>query len=818
MSSAAGFTIIHPHCIRASNCRSQTTHESCLRVITICPQPKSLRSAAFPITHRRIKIERNRSKRSINLNEAQYIEKMLEKYNMHESNPVAAPLDPNQVLTKDDNLKEQQVEPSFKTIKLKSAPFESFYTILNNGNAKLIDRELSKKMSKSKESEQEQRNFLRKQSRRDEVSFQQYSSKLLQDSMISSIPKIVSANNIQLKVLRTLFFVVCVIGFVLQTWEFMQLYWKYETVVSVTVTNNEEVELPSFTICNYYGFKSSAICRNPRFQERCLRISGFTEYRNLCECFHLRYCEEDDVSDHKSMDLPTRSIYEELYSMDFENFTIFLQTTNDLFVHCTLGLTGNDIREDDDCRYHFTRSQFSPKTEFPIVSSCFTFNSMIGKPNTSSQTANSGAYLEFTLNLDPTRHPPFINKTKAQISFHNSRQLIDPYEQGFSMELGKKYTFRLKKIEKNLLPYPYDTNCIDYLEKWKARGGHGPTNERECIQECYTNITLTAYGLSQSKKGFNLKQTITPEMSKEISECQIQNCGPACFDVFYEVSRDVSEIRKGRCNTEEAITELSLWIEISIDLSNLEITTYDTSPKFESIEHFGSIGGYVGMWLGISLVAVFDFLSTALALLKFPFRNFTIKKTRVLSINHQESNKNVEKRENKFWSNYLTNAFRDSMLSGVPQILMAESKIKKYALLLVFLSCLAGYTYQSSEFLKLFWKYETVVDIQLTNSKVTELPSITICNYDGSNISKICEEIKPDWCTPLWEEYRDPFEACKCLPERICENDTLIDKMVSKYKFLFRLNSASGLHEIIAVDFSSNFESFTSSICHCDFR
>ncbi|XP_071040581.1 FMRFamide-activated amiloride-sensitive sodium channel-like [Parasteatoda tepidariorum] len=213
----------------------------------------------------------------------------------------------------------------------------------------------------------------------------------------------------------------------------------------------------------------------------------------------------------------------------------------------------------------------------------------------------------------------------------------------------------------------------------------------------------------------------------------------SCSDVFYEVSRDVSEIR-------------------------------------ESIEHFGNIGGYVGMWLGISLVAVFDFLSTAFALLKFPFQNFTIKKTRVLSISHQARNKNVENRENKSWSDYLTNAFRDSMLSGVPQILMAESKTKKYALLLAFLSCLAGYTYQSSEFLKLFWKYETVVDIQITNSKETELPSITICNFDGSNVSKICEEIKPDWCKPLRDEYRNPAE-CNCL-DRICENGTLIDKMV----------------------------------------
>nr|XP_042905558.1 uncharacterized protein LOC122270805 [Parasteatoda tepidariorum] len=119
------------------------------------------------------------------------------------------------------------------------------------------------------------------------------------------------------------------------------------------------------------------------------------------------------------------------------------------------------------------------------------------------------------------------------------------------------------------------------------------------------------------------------------------------------------------------------------------------------------------------------------------------------------------------------------MLSGVSQILTTESKTKKYALSLVFLSCLVGYTYQSSEFLKLFWKYETVVDIQITNSKVTELPSITICNYDGSNITKICE-IKPDWCQRLDEgDGQGNNDPCTCLPERYqCENGTESDKMV----------------------------------------
>ncbi|XP_071038006.1 uncharacterized protein [Parasteatoda tepidariorum] len=47
-----------------------------------------------------IKIDHNRSEGSINQNQTQYVERMLKKYNMHESHPVPTPLDPNQVFTK----------------------------------------------------------------------------------------------------------------------------------------------------------------------------------------------------------------------------------------------------------------------------------------------------------------------------------------------------------------------------------------------------------------------------------------------------------------------------------------------------------------------------------------------------------------------------------------------------------------------------------------------------------------------------------------------------------------------------------------------
>ncbi|GIY36241.1 uncharacterized protein CEXT_311191 [Caerostris extrusa] len=43
-------------------------------------------------------------------------------------------------------------------------------------------------------------------------------------------------------------------------------------------------------------------------------------------------------------------------------------------------------------------------------------------------------------------------------------------------------------------------------------------------------------------------------------------------------------------------------------LKRPEVIIYSHRPQYEDIEIFSFMGGYIGMWLGISLIAVFDFL------------------------------------------------------------------------------------------------------------------------------------------------------------------------------------------------------------------
>ncbi|GFR12375.1 uncharacterized protein TNCT_122861 [Trichonephila clavata] len=57
--------------------------------------------------------------------------------------------------------------------------------------------------------------------------------------------------------------------------------------------------------------------------------------------------------------------------------------------------------------------------------------------------------------------------------------------------------------------------------------------------------------------------------------------------------------------------------------------------------------------------------------------------------------------------------------------------LKKAGRILVVLLCLGGYSFQTLQFLLLYWTYPTVVDIQKSSPTYLEIPSITICNPIG---------------------------------------------------------------------------------------
>ncbi|GBM44496.1 hypothetical protein AVEN_15020-1 [Araneus ventricosus] len=128
---------------------------------------------------------------------------------------------------------------------------------------------------------------------------------------------------------------------------------------------------------------------------------------------------------------------------------------------------------------------------------CYTLYSLWGQPKKKRENFPKGAIvkLHFFLNAsrrafpDPSDglfHPKYnLPSTPAiQLALHSPYHLRSPYLEGNNFLVGRSYEIRLTMSEKHLLPAPYQTNCTNYLEEWKLRGGKAPMNQLDVVQEC----------------------------------------------------------------------------------------------------------------------------------------------------------------------------------------------------------------------------------------------------------------------------------------------------------------------------------------------
>ncbi|GBN96530.1 hypothetical protein AVEN_67328-1, partial [Araneus ventricosus] len=57
-------------------------------------------------------------------------------------------------------------------------------------------------------------------------------------------------------------------------------------------------------------------------------------------------------------------------------------------------------------------------------------------------------------------------------------------------------------------------------------------------------------------------------------------------------------------------------IKVEIYLEDSEVVTFRHRPQYLYIEAFSTIGGFIGIWLGISLIQLTDFIETLVRILR----------------------------------------------------------------------------------------------------------------------------------------------------------------------------------------------------------
>lgn len=235
-------------------------------------------------------------------------------------------------------------------------------------------------------------------------------------------------------------------------------------------------------------------------------------------------------------------------------------------------------------------------------------------------------YIAIEIHHDREWFPPNVYdniNTFPQLSMHSSNSIPDisfdnnflPLNPGFSNEI------LFSQIDTILLPPNYLTNCKDYdLNQVK-----GQQFRSDCITVCILNefrrnssdcLHRTADLLRKDLLLANKTDKFCPifdvwgdhhesvifaaHHSHEIRSSCEENCQNECHNQFFDF-----EFRK---KTKLPLSSWDMRTSAYISHNHLPDQVIEHLPEMTFISFIASFGGLVGMWLGLSALAIFDFM------------------------------------------------------------------------------------------------------------------------------------------------------------------------------------------------------------------
>ncbi|XP_054706910.1 acid-sensing ion channel 1B-like [Uloborus diversus] len=452
----------------------------------------------------------------------------------------------------------------------------------------------------------------------------EYSKKVFGNSSVSGVNHIALAKTKRRRAFWCIIFLVSLIGFFYQFGAFLVQYREFQSIVQIDIQNAGSLMFPAVTLCNANRFKKTKFCS--KFRDFCPRNLSTMESLTEKELFNfqLTILREGRSDLRHSLG----------HSMD------------DLLVSCSFSGVPN-IRA-EGCYRRFK--------EFydPDLGNCYTLSptSESGEEEMISTEADvwqKMSDLVLVVNVETNEYLEPDRDAAVLVTFHSPEVYPDPFSDGTEVKPGNSYNFGLKKNNVEMLPAPYSSNCTNY-EKLPWEKLHDKTlSTRMCTAECSQNLQLKEcnYVTTELSLFFDAlpwkQESFDPEkiecaerVSNETKEYCRSLCRVPCRQSTYEVTMDSSTWPRRAKVSEEA--ELGKWrrrpfYEITNNLAHvrayflsMEDTTLKHSPKYQPLEMFSHIGGYVGIWLGISLLALCEFIEGAIRVITFSLRKRKRKK------------------------------------------------------------------------------------------------------------------------------------------------------------------------------------------------
>ncbi|GFS29329.1 uncharacterized protein NPIL_586221 [Nephila pilipes] len=432
--------------------------------------------------------------------------------------------------------------------------------------------------------------------------FRSYCKALCKQSLITGFPVIATTNGLLRKTVKVLAFILCTCGFIYQASSFLQLYRAYPTLVDIKVENPDIVPLPAVTICNKNRIRRKAYCTAR--PDECFWFSNYTKF-----CWsNPKYCISWETHEDMVIAIPMYKLVTEP-SRSIEVVEKFGIRQSDLLEAC-------EVKTEDGTSPCKNFASVIGSDEYGYPNHCVAIESLWGQPDAKEEQIEVTGQIIMALKLQPEEYIAYYDLVQAHIFMHDSHSIGNPMKEGITLEAGKSYNIFVYKRITIRLPPPYKTNCTDYFKLWRQNGGHGPLTEKACEDKCKMEKMIV--GCVSPYIPFYTHDHCLNSKIQENKE----------IEVSYTLRTETEFNQAEKCKGDQHCMHKDM--NLFFIFNRLEIEKFVHEPKYESVEMFSYIGGYMGMWLGISLISLFDFLETLICLLIYPFRSG--KKSKINSI------------------------------------------------------------------------------------------------------------------------------------------------------------------------------------------
>nr|XP_042901205.1 uncharacterized protein LOC107452670 [Parasteatoda tepidariorum] len=415
-------------------------------------------------------------------------------------------------------------------------------------------------------------------------SVRQYARKVLGESSVSAVSEIISTNSLPRKAFKLIIFLVFTSAFLYQVIKFLTYLYEYPTVVNIDLSNPDEYMAPAFTMCNSQIVRRSKYCA--KYPNRCIPTD-----KEFCEEYS-QYCRTSDVR-----------VKKEFYWQATDH--------NDVL---QMGYSLEDILQDTIASDEYKKLSFSNTsllrvrhfndTDLDVYSLCQAFNSIVQSPKNPILVKKSefydrevrGKVLSFI--LDPHEEDAFDPDILPGIYFtvHSPYDAVNPFQIGHYMLPGRKYKITIRLKEEQLLPYPYKTDCNDYIGMWNKNNRAGPRSKAMCKQKCIMDfmsncINCTALVLSypSDKEKICSKKDNAIDPDYLTKECMdqlnsVDSCMEACKEeclrkMFLANVREIHLPKNMELNSNSKRNPRPIYVDVDVD--DDEILRYVFSPKYQ---------------------------------------------------------------------------------------------------------------------------------------------------------------------------------------------------------------------------------------------